>query len=205
MEEGEQIIFVFDIEARGKSLIRNGILAVGVFVVKILSNGTMEVLYRHVFNVGPLPEQTYEEACLQNFWSKHPETQRKLEANPMDPQLFAKEFRRLLNGYDTCFLLCDNPSFDAAWINYYLDYFGYDSMSHDASGNYVRVVNDADSFTRGFFGAPPGTMSWVSNEAVAKELQISNYTPSNDHMPDEDALAILTFHIELVRHATIKK
>jgi hypothetical protein len=186
-------VLCFDIERRGKSVSRHGILAVGVVVH---DNG--KETFRKVWNVGLLPGQVYEEDCLQNFWSKFTETRVRLEKNPVDPSDFAKEFRELLNSFDetNVFLLCDNPSFDAAFINYYLDYFGYDSMSHDSFGRYARVVHDSDSFTRGFLRCPPGTRVWVSNADVAKELQFDTL-PSTQHMPDEDAAAILDFHLKL--------
>jgi hypothetical protein len=187
-------VVCFDIEARGKSASRHGILAVGL----VHRNAKGEEVLRKVWNVAPLPGQRYEDRCLEDFWSKFPDTQRKLEQNPMDPHQFAEEFRTLLNTFDesNVFLLCDNPSFDAAFINYYLDYFGLDSMSHDSAGRYARVVHDADSYTRGFLRSAPGTNNWVSNAQVAKELGFE-ILPSVHHMPDEDAAAILDFHLKL--------
>ena len=187
-------VVCFDIEARGKSASRHGILAVGL----VHRNAKGEEVLRKVWNVAPLPGQQYEDRCLEDFWSKFPDTQRKLEQNPMDPQQFAREFRTLLNTFDesNVFLLCDNPSFDAAFINYYLDYFGLDSVSHDSAGRYARVVHDADSYTRGFLRSAPGTNGWVSNTQVAKELGFE-ILPSVHHMPDEDAAAILDFHLKL--------
>lgn len=189
-------VLAFDIEARGKSAIRNGILAVGVVLFDY--GGVGEVM-RKVWNVGPLPGQTYDETCLRDFWSKFPDTQHKLEQNPIDPQEFAHEFRTLLNTFDesNVFLLCDNPSFDAWFINYYLDFFGLDSMSHDSAGRFARVVHDADSFTRGFLRSPPTENNWVSNENVAEELRI-DIVKSELHMPDEDAYAMLDFHLKLI-------
>lgn len=190
------LIFAFDVEARGRSVIRHGILAVGLIVMR--SSDELVVL-KKVWNVAPLPGQDFEEECVKGFWSKFPETQRELMRSPVSPQDFVQEFRGLLNQFEdqNLFLLCDNPSFDAAFINYYLDYFGLDSMSHDSRGGYARVVHDADSYTRGWLRNKPGTNVWVSNDKIAKELGITGVIESSKHMPDDDALAMVQFHVKL--------
>jgi len=201
--QGAPIIFCFDIETRGKSAIRNGILAVGV----VIGDSKGKVIYKKKWHVAKLfPEQEFEQRCIDEFWSKQPNgLLESFMLNTVSPNTFANEFRQLLNEYEEkaeLFLLCDNPTFDAGMINYYLDVFGLDSMQYKRDGKTYRLVHDSDSYARGLLHYPL-TRPWISDSDVQKDMQFtfdtSDLTP---HDPADDATKILRQYVNVVAKIT---
>lgn len=193
-------VIAFDIETRGSSPIRNGVVAVGVFIG---DPNTGKQFFKKRWHVSPLPGQTYEERCITEFWSKFPELKKTFESSPMvSPKQFSSEFRAMLDLWETThdiYLLCDNPTFDAKFIDCYLDQFEYMSMQFGKNGKDYRLVHDSDSYSRGAIGAS-FTNQWISDDNVCKQLDITN--PSfrgTKHMPEDDAEHIFQIHREVVR------
>lgn len=185
------VIFAFDIETQGKSPSKHGIISCGIVV------GTLDgtILTKIRFDVAPLEGQQMEERCMNEFWSKHSDILATLTKNQMWAMDFAHKFRQLLDSYDedfTVYLLCDNPAFDAKYIDYYLDLYGLDSMQYKADGKTYRSVHDSDSYARGYlkykFDRP-----WISNSDMGVEVP-----EIEAHYPENDAERIYRIHLSLV-------
>lgn len=163
------MIVAFDIETRGKSPSQHGIVAVGL----VLGTPDGTVVDKITWKVKPLFEhQTYEQRCLDEFWNKQGDLRTVLERDAIDARAFAHEFRAKLDDLERNFalyLVSDNPTFDAGFINYYLDHFGLDSMQYGADGKSYRAVHDSDSYARGALHAP-FTKPDVYDSDVAREL-----------------------------------
>ncbi len=194
--KGQIIVISFDVESRGKSPSQHGILAVGICC------GTTDgsVIMKKTWNVKPLnTRQFYEPRCLEEFWSKHTDLKKILETNAVEASVFAHEFRNMLNEWEkthTIYLLCDNPTFDAGFINWYLDFFGLDSMQYSSDGQTFRSVHDGDSYARGYLQYPIKT-PWISNESVFTHVNKKLVPIGTKHLPADDAGEIYRTHIAL--------
>lgn len=198
-EGGGCHIFAFDIETRGKSPRKHGILAVGVVIG--LSNGV--VLFKKQWNVNTLfDNQGIEQRCFDEFWSKQPpEVWTSLRKDLVTPYTFAKEFRTLLDDWEKLgdlYLLSDNPTFDAGFINYYLDHFNFDSMQYKSDGRGYRLVHCSDTYACGAIRAPL-SYNWPSDSDVQKligfHVDTSDLVP---HNPVDDATKIFRQFVALV-------
>jgi hypothetical protein len=198
MKEGFHI-FAFDIETRGKSPRKHGILAVGVVIG--LDNGV--VLFKKQWNVNRLnSKQGLEPRCFEEFWSKQPkEVWNSFRKDLVTPYTFAKEFRALLDVWEKLgdlYLLSDNPTVDAGFINYYLDEFDFDSMQYKSDSRGYRFVHDADSYACGAIRAPL-SYNWPSDSDVQK--LIGFHVDTSDlvaHNPVDDATKIFRQFVALV-------
>jgi hypothetical protein len=192
MRGSEVVIFAFDIETRGKSAARNGIVSCGICV----GTPDVKVLVKKRWNVGKAHGQGFETRCMDEFWNKNPGLLDELSKDQMSPVEFAALFRNTLDAFDGKFaqvyLVSDNPTFDAGFINYYLDHALLDSMQYKADGRTYRSVHDSDSYARGYmkygFDRP-----WVSDKDLGVPLPD---IPA--HYPENDAERIYRAHVGLV-------
>lgn len=187
----EVVIFAFDIETRGKSPSRHGIVSCGVCI------GTTDgkILLKTRYNVTKEPGQSFEPRCKDEFWSKHKGLLEELSDNQLTHQDFARQFRKVLDSFDAqydVYLLSDNPTFDAGFINHYLDQAGLDSMQYKADGKTYRSVHDSDSYARGVMGYG-FDRPWVSDKDLGVPLPD---IPA--HYPENDAERIYRVHTGLV-------
>lgn len=205
------LIFAFDIETRGKSPIRNGILAVGVCIGDAYGN----ILAKRTWHVAPEPLQQWEPRCVEEFWSKQGDLMQTLSTNQIPSQRFALEFRQLLDSFDvvgksTLYLVSDNPVTDAGYINAYLDMHGLASMQYGAdgrtylleSGGAYRPVHDSDSYARGVLGSCFHEQ-WVndSEDLPSSGVVMPNFAGLVPHQPADDATRIYLTHLAVVRHS----
>ena len=200
--EKPTIVMAFDIETRGKSPMRNGILAVGLVI------GTIdgEVLHKTTWKLLPLTsDQIYEERCLIEFWNMRLDLKTELEKDAQNAYTFASEFRSKLDDLEKeckIYLVSDNPTFDAGFINYYLDHYGFSSVQYGADGKSYRLVHDSDNYARGVMGAT-WNLTWPDDADVAKALNIDlpPFTGTK-HMPADDAEHIYRMHLAVVSHVS---
>jgi 3' exoribonuclease, RNase T-like len=192
-------IFTFDIENRGKSPSRHGILAVGL----VIGNQNGDIIFKKQWNLEKLFEtQDFELRCIDEFWSKQPkELLESLMQNQVSAKQFAQEFRELLNKYENgLYILSDNPTFDAGFINYYLDHFGLDSMQYGSNGKSYRIIHDSDSYACGAVHAPL-SYNWPSDDEIA--LMLGFKSPDKSHLmthnPTDDASKIYLQFIAVIK------
>jgi hypothetical protein len=179
------LIVAFDIEARGKSPRSHGILAVGV----VLGKEDGSIILEKEWRVAPLPGQHYETRT-------HQELKARLERDTIGPMSFSTAFRAMLDCYEreyTLYLLSDNPTFDAGFINAYLDLYDLDSMQYEQNGTTYRLVHDADEYARGVNGSNFNDQ-WAT---LCTCLGISR--SGERHSPVDDARDIFRTHVAVVR------
>lgn len=189
-------LFVFDIESRGKSAKRHGIVSVGACYGE---PGLTKQLVR--WNVSPMPGQVFEQRCKEELWDKNQELLKALSRDQLEPGFFAQSFRALLNQlesqYEHIYLICDNPAFDAKMIDFYLDEFGFDSMQYKADGREYRAVHDLDSYGQGMLGLGFEN-DWLSDERHLGFLKDIRVPEQQKHYPEKDALDICLVYEALV-------
>lgn len=116
-----------DIEARGFSPMRHGINAIGLSV----HDSTGKRIDKQMWALDFLPYQTFEPACLEEFWLASDVTRALLDAFakvqvPAAEAIaeFYEFIARLCDDYKVT-IIGDAPGYDAPFISYYLDYHGY--------------------------------------------------------------------------------
>lgn len=188
--EGEITVIAFDIEARGYSPKKHGIVSVGVCVGDTRGN----VLCKLRWNVKSIAGQEFEPRCKTQFWDNHPSLLAVLSVSQISAEQFAKEFRAFLDERPrNVYLLSDNPAFDAKFIDYYLDLYGHRGMQYDSTDDKVyRSIHDSDSYTRGRMGFG-FEQQWV-DDAKLPGIVLPEITA---HFPDDDAEKIYKVHVQV--------
>lgn len=201
------MMFVIDIEGRGKSASRNGIVSIGVCVGHASGFEFPKVIEKRRFDLLPIPGQVMDPKCKAEFWDKQPNNLlERLQEKAVDPYQGILAFRAYLDKWDAStdnlYILSDNPAYDFGFINYYLDYFKLTPLTHNWKLEF-RALHDADSYARGFCHQKTDK-PWVSNKDVTSRYSLGVYsdeeTPSLEaHLPEDDAEGIYRFHYALIR------
>lgn len=198
------MMFVIDIEGRGPSASRNGIVSIGVCVGTKPTDSTTPpgVIAKHRFDLLPLPAQTMDPKCKATFWDLQPNNLLSiLQDSAVEASVGIKAFRECLDSYASSdpdlYILSDNPAYDFAYIDYYLDLFGHPTLAYKADLSW-RPLHDADSYTRGLLRYQTDKQ-WVSNNQIASSLNLDTQMPAlTSHMPEDDAEGIYRFHYALL-------
>lgn len=186
-------MFAVDIEGRGRSAIRNGIVSIGICV------RVGGLIMKQRINVMPYPGQNMEERCWEEFWLKNPGLHSELCQNAVPPAEAMRLFRAAMDEWKNVYIVCDAPTYDFHFLNYYLDREGLPLLQFDSAGEF-RVTHDSDSYARGFMKMP-FSKPWVSNKDLARDLKLPPLTVSlKPHAPEDDAHGILHAHVSLVEH-----
>lgn len=189
------VLFVVDVEARGKDILLNGLNCVGA-VAGLLSR--VELLHKCRFNLGPLDGQVYEERCISEFWYDKLHWKEEIDTNPIDPMVAIGKFRDALDNLDRQYnvvVVSDNSGFDIAYINYYLAQAKRPPLQYRANGSY-RGSTDCYDFIRGkldmnFDGE-------LDQKAIIDKYQLPVDRRLHDHHPDNDAEYIYRFTVSLL-------
>lgn len=86
--------------------------------------------------------QDFDPITLETFWSKHTDLKNLYENNTVSAQIAIKAVRDLLDTLQKeyeIYIVCDNPNFDAKFLDYYLDYFDYKQLQYDSNDNSVYI------------------------------------------------------------------
>jgi hypothetical protein len=191
------VIIAIDIEARGMGMFQHGIMSIGVCVGSAIED---RVLEKRRFDMRPLDGQSLEPRCWEEFWCKNQKQYAALTANAKDAMEQIVAFRNFINYWDdsapSTYLVCDNPAFDFAFINYYLDRAMLPALSYTMDAQY-RPLHDSDSYGRGVL-KKPASDQWISNTELLQVIG-QGASPidlnSHDHMPENDAEVIYHLHL----------
>lgn len=187
------MIVGLDIEGRGPSPKRNGILSIGMCVST--PDGVTRQNAR--FSMHMLPGQEMDKKCLEEFWQPRMPILEELQKEAIDAKEAMTKFRRVIDSMDHPYIVCDCPAYDVTFINYYLDYFDLPLLQFTAAGGIgFRPIHDADSYARGKLGNGFNNV-WVDN-AMTSETRGLPLIPKGNHMPDADAEHIVLHHIQTV-------
>ena len=107
----EKKVIAIDIEGRGPSAIRNGIVSIGI----ALHNQKIRI------NVKPYPDQVMDEKCYSEFWKPLGTLHEELQKDAIEPSLAMGALRLILDNAEDAYIVCDTPAYDFYFINYYLD------------------------------------------------------------------------------------
>jgi len=88
------IIVAIDIEGRGPSPLRNGIVSIGLCALYM--DGTL--LDKMRWDLRPYPDQQMDPKCMMDFWSKQGNLLEKLQTHAVEPTLWHACF--------TCSIVC---------------------------------------------------------------------------------------------------
>jgi hypothetical protein len=189
-----EMIIALDIEGRGPSPKRHGIVSIGMCV----STPDGSTRQRQRFSMGFLPGQSFETRCMTEFWSVGPRMAllEELTKEAVDPREAMTTFRQVIDTYDEPYIIVDCPAYDITFINYYLDHFDLPLLQFDAKGSF-RPIHDADSYTRGKLEMGLGQV-WVDNDAASERIGLAP-VPKGNHMPDLDAEHILLHHLQMIK------
>ena len=206
MEQGS-LILALDIEGRGPSMSRNGIVSIGACVGRASGGAIVE---KRRWDLLPYPGQVMDQKCVTEFWSKQGNLLELLQKDAQDPSVAMASFRQFVDSLGpNVYIVCDAPAYDFGFINYYLDRQGLPLLQFDAQGQF-RPLHDADSYARGACGYGWQRV-WISNQDAVDQLYADTMIPVLDgeshlraHMPEDDAEKIFFAHFWIVNKNSTK-
>ena len=172
------VIMTVDIETSGPSILRNGILSIGICV------GTHKgVLEKKRIDIKLSDDRVYDQQCMQQFWHYHPTLHQNIQKDAVVPHIGMQAFVNFICKYESRYhvkIVTDNPSFDVYFINYYLEkYTNSLPLTYTLDGKY-RPIYDIKSAAKAVLGH--------KHFKNIQKYMTKNY-PSiqRDHYPDNDA------------------
>lgn len=187
-------VLAFDIEATGQLADTHWPCQVGAAVLKLDARGNETTLGFGSYIRKPA-SRTWEERCVREFWSKHPELYKNAllsQTTAPDAAAVARSFvdwcKEVLSDVDELVVVSDNVAFDTMWLNWLLNHIGVSAFY--AFGGYRDIV-DTYSFYRGVrLGARDA-------DAQARVDRVWKQTNVMTHNAVDDAIAIARTYIEL--------
>ncbi len=189
-------ILACDVETSGSCFRENAILAIGCS----LQNMQGEEVKKFFRTLKIPKERGFEEDCLKNFWSKHTMLLKFFEKEADETAEVMHEFVEFMekvDQFDSVIIICDNPSFDIAWIDYYLSYYtARKPMRYCSRTNAYRMVWDTTSLHKiwfclknkmvDFYNPPKGHVANLGLKCI------------HAHHPLEDARELITRHRHVI-------
>lgn len=172
-------ICAIDIETSGPSVLKNGILAIGICVGDLQGN----VIKKIRINFELDEKKEFDNICYDNFWSK-PHKQKVLtvlKKNCLKEDIAIAKFVSIIDDLDSKYsmvMISDNPAFDFYFINYYLELYLSRKPIHYALGRHYRNLIDTKSTLK----------------ALGKKYQDFVFLGvKHDHFPENDAEYIFKY------------
>lgn len=194
--ESVYYVLAIDIETSGSSLIQNGLVSIGCSLQDQHSNEL------RAFQVNlTLPENhIYEERCLQEFWLKNPRAHEFVQKDALSPDTAIKMFSEFLENaekdYPDLIIVSDNPSFDIAWLNFYLSqYTDKLPLNYSQKGDY-RPIWDLISMRKSLISVKSG--DFISNCGLTEKPALKSRW-KYDHTSLNDARVIADFFNQTVQ------
>jgi hypothetical protein len=192
VEKKDKVLFAVDIEGSGSSFGQNGIVAIGWCVGDLHGR----VLEKKRVSL-KLHRRTFEPRCLTEYWSKPAQAAQLavFQSEALEPAAAMKIFIDAVDSFESRYdlvILTDNPSYDIAWLNYYLDhYLGRSPLNYMKDQTTYRGVRDVFQFAfyRKMKQAEAGGQGkWFFDmekyKAGLDKLKEANL---HDHWPENDA------------------
>jgi hypothetical protein len=186
MRRNDYYVLAVDIEASGSSKKRHGIVSIGASAQDRYSN---EVASFQI-NLSLPSEKEYEEKCIKNFWQKNPEAYKFVQTNMVEPKIAIEKFTDFLGQVERNYnqngqlrIVSDNPRFDVAWLNHYIDeYTDRHTLDHNMFGDY-RFVWDINSMMKVLLSITRRNINadWgLADRLGFKSRWIADHNPLND-------------------------
>jgi hypothetical protein len=178
-----RMFLTIDIETSGPSVLQNGILAIGY----CLGNIHGEVLVKKRIDVKLEDHHTFDKLCLTGFWNKPgpKKVLKTIQTDPISPLCAIREFANDVDMLDAKYkvsIVCDNPSFDLYFINYYLESYMNRKPLNYKFGNQYRGIVDSNSYLKGYLG----------KSYYKTKMRYG----SHNHFPENDAEMIFLFYYD---------
>jgi hypothetical protein len=198
-----------DIEATGQFLTKNAMIGIGSTVM----NEKGEEVDNFVGFMKVPNNRTWEQRCVDEFWSKNKETLDYIKERWEDAGTVMTKFAGWLNTMDLKYkkdlaILSNNSGYDFAWIDTYL------SEYTNRSSIYYRLVSDGVCFDEKGVELPESYVyrkTWDTPSifhgsifektgkyeewGLVKKVECQNNVWENDHNPLNDARTIASNYI----------
>jgi len=179
----QKVLFAVDIECSGGSFSQNGIIAIGYCV------GTLDgqVLEKKRISMSLL-KRVFEPRCWNEYWVKPKQAEQlkefqKYEVHPFVAMTqFISAVDRYEDKYDVT-ILTDNPAYDIAWLNMYLDlYLGRLALAYTKNQVYRGVKDPYEWAMKRKIktGVPWSFNTYKYNSEIAKLKELHDHWPEND-------------------------
>jgi 3'-5' exoribonuclease-like protein len=136
------------VETSGSSFSQNGLLSIGASLQDQDSNE----LESFQVNVALPQDRNYEQRTLEEFWLKNPTAYEFVQQNPLLPKeamdAFCEFLQRVEEAYPQLMVVSDNPSFDIAWLNLYLNLYTMRLPLNYSAQNEYRFIWDVHSMLK---------------------------------------------------------
>lgn len=177
-----------DIETSGPCFINNGIIAIGYCIGD--ENGF--TLVKNRIHMKLHTDHSFDDDCERNFWNKNENLLTEFKKNEQSPKKGISKFIKVVDDldlkYDNLIILCDNPSFDVGFLNFYISsYLKRRPLNFKFGNDVYRPVIDTNSFIKGVIGR--NIYQFKRYIAIKNKLKY-------DHLPDNDAEVNLSCYIE---------
>jgi hypothetical protein len=209
--------FAVDVETTGQFLTKNAMIAIGCSIM----NEKGEELDKFLGFLKIPENRTWEERCVNEFWSKEQETLDFIKKQWEDPKIVMNEFATWLDRMDLKYgedlvFLSNNVGYDCAWVDQYLSefttrrniyyrlvsYAGFDKEGNGTPRKYsFRRVWCTNSMFHGVLLERTGIFEEWNLE---KKSECENEVWKNDHNPLNDARTIISNYL-LFYNKSIKK
>ena len=199
MEAKESVLFGIDIETSGCLFSTHHIIAIGYYACRLDGHPLMK---KRVAFAGP---HNFEQRCTETFWKPNQSLYETLMAGAVDVIVGMQTFLRDLDQLDSMYtvaIVSDNPSFDVAWINNYIDrLFQRRPLNYIHGGTGYRSVYDTDSFSRGVTRCTYNTPKDFDTVDAKTRKSLGIELPADvvhNHLPENDAHYIVEMHRQTV-------
>jgi hypothetical protein len=176
-------VLALDVETSGSSLIHHGLVSIGA---TLQDHNSTEI---DAFQVNlQLPEdRSFEQRCLEEFWLKNPLAYEFVQKNALPPKAamdaFCQFLQKVEESYPDLMVVSDNPSFDIAWLNFYLDLYTTRFPLNYSIQNEYRFIWDVHSMLKSLIVMMQGTHAsdWELSVKLGFKTKYSyDHTPLND-------------------------
>ena len=177
-----------DIETTGASMANNYIIALGACAVDA-DGKELDRFYAAL--LPPSAHHTFEQRCMDEFWSKQMDKLHRYQSDGQDPTVVMSTFNIWIRQWKNPVFITDFPEFDIGWINLYLALYA-DALPLYMINGFRPAIN-ADDIYRGNLNSG----GWNTTRRIADKY---NYKILDEtHHPTEDATAIVTNFVSFLR------
>ena len=189
------VVMAFDLETSGPNFVNNGILSIGVSV----QTTDMKEIASFQRNLKLESGMSFDKTCWEQFWSKQPAVYKFVTTDAVEPRVAMEELVKFITDIETkypqCFIVCDNPSFDIAWLNAYISrYTARLPINYHTSGKY-RMVWDLASVQKALLGLQH-KVTFSALPPKHNSVLGFNAPYAHDHTPLNDARIIANFFLQ---------
>lgn len=200
------VVLAIDIETSGSLLGHNGILSIGAS----LQNLDRKEIESFFVNMQLVDGRSFEESCRRDFWDKNPIILEFVSQQAVHPTQGMKAFGAFIDNaqrtYPNLIVVSDNPSFDIAWIDYYLSVYGdRKPLRYNAIDGKYDMIWDAASVQKTWCSMKIPGADFLSPLKGHKEALGLEHTVPKDHNPLNDARNIAGFYIQTLSQMTAFK